>query len=139
MFGVWCAAARVAPAGIPLVASEHNQYLSPDGPHSAEMREALAPAAISSWALGATHGQIARPHQGGFVGRALLLLHSARPSTASTCSSPRPAYLLQGPGRRAGQMDAPHVAVSDVLPVFCYCPIGRWIVVQSPASDDDKM
>lgn len=41
MFGAWWAAARVAPAGIPLVASEHNQYLWPDRPHSAELREAL--------------------------------------------------------------------------------------------------
>jgi glycosyltransferase involved in cell wall biosynthesis len=41
MFGAWGAAARVAPAGIPLVASEHNQYLWPGRPRSAEMREAL--------------------------------------------------------------------------------------------------
>jgi glycosyltransferase involved in cell wall biosynthesis len=39
--GAWWAAARAAPAGIPLVASEHNQYLWPGRPHSAEMREAL--------------------------------------------------------------------------------------------------
>ena len=41
MFGAWWAAARVAPAGTPLVASEHNQYLWPGRPRSAEMREAL--------------------------------------------------------------------------------------------------
>ena len=41
MFGAWWAAARVVPAGIPLVASEHNQYLWPDRPYSAELREAL--------------------------------------------------------------------------------------------------
>ena len=41
MFGAWWAAARVVPVGVPLVASEHNQYLWPDGPRSAEMREAL--------------------------------------------------------------------------------------------------
>lgn len=41
MFGAWWAAARVAAAGVPLVASEHNQYLWPGRPHSAEMREAL--------------------------------------------------------------------------------------------------
>jgi glycosyltransferase involved in cell wall biosynthesis len=41
MFGAWWAAARVAPAGTPLVASEHNQYRWPAGPQSAEMREAL--------------------------------------------------------------------------------------------------
>ena len=42
MFGAWWAAARVATTGVPLVASEHNQYLWPDRPYSAEMREALA-------------------------------------------------------------------------------------------------
>jgi glycosyl transferase family 4 len=42
MFGAWWAAARAAPAGTPLVASEHNQYLWPGRPRSAEMREALA-------------------------------------------------------------------------------------------------
>jgi glycosyltransferase involved in cell wall biosynthesis len=41
MFGAWWAAARAVPAGIPLVASEHNQYLWPAEPRSAEMREAL--------------------------------------------------------------------------------------------------
>ena len=41
MFGAWWAAARAAPAGTPLVASEHNQYLWPGRPRSAEMREAL--------------------------------------------------------------------------------------------------
>ena len=40
MFGAWWAAARAAPAGIPLVASEHN-HLWPGRPRSAEMREAL--------------------------------------------------------------------------------------------------
>jgi glycosyltransferase involved in cell wall biosynthesis len=41
MFGAWWAAARAAAAGIPLVASEHNQYLWPGRPRSAELREAL--------------------------------------------------------------------------------------------------
>ena len=41
MFGAWWAAARAAPAGTPLVASEHTQYLWPGRPRSAEMREAL--------------------------------------------------------------------------------------------------
>jgi glycosyltransferase involved in cell wall biosynthesis len=41
MLGAWWAAARAAPAGIPLVASEDNQYLWPGRPRSAEMREAL--------------------------------------------------------------------------------------------------
>ena len=41
MFGAWWAAARVVAAGVPLVASEHNQYLWPDRPYSAELREAL--------------------------------------------------------------------------------------------------
>jgi hypothetical protein len=41
MFGASWAATRVVPAGIPLVASEHNQYLWPDRPRSAELREAL--------------------------------------------------------------------------------------------------
>ena len=41
MFGGWWAAARAAPAATPLVASEHNQYLWPGRPRSAEMREAL--------------------------------------------------------------------------------------------------
>jgi hypothetical protein len=45
------------------------------------------PAAISSRALGATHEQIARPREGGFIGRALQPLHSARPSNRSTPSS----------------------------------------------------
>jgi len=42
MFGAWWAAARATPAGTPLVASEHNQYLWPGRPRSAELREALA-------------------------------------------------------------------------------------------------
>jgi glycosyltransferase involved in cell wall biosynthesis len=41
MFGAWWAAARAAAAGVPLVASEHNQYLWPGRPRSAELREAL--------------------------------------------------------------------------------------------------
>jgi glycosyltransferase involved in cell wall biosynthesis len=41
MFGAWWAAARAVAAGIPLVASEHNQYLWPGRPRSAELREAL--------------------------------------------------------------------------------------------------
>jgi glycosyltransferase involved in cell wall biosynthesis len=41
MFGAWWAAALAAPAGTPLVASEHNQYLWPDRPHGAELREGL--------------------------------------------------------------------------------------------------
>jgi glycosyltransferase involved in cell wall biosynthesis len=41
MFGAWWAAAAAAPSGTPLVASEHNQYLWPDGPYSAEMRDGL--------------------------------------------------------------------------------------------------
>jgi glycosyltransferase involved in cell wall biosynthesis len=41
MFGAWWAAALAAPADAPLVASEHNQYLWPDRPYSAEMIEAL--------------------------------------------------------------------------------------------------
>jgi glycosyltransferase involved in cell wall biosynthesis len=41
MFGAWWAVAGVVAAGIPLVASEHNQYLWPERPYSAEMREAL--------------------------------------------------------------------------------------------------
>ena len=41
MFGAWWAAARAAPAATPLVASEHNQYLWPGRPRSAEMRDAL--------------------------------------------------------------------------------------------------
>jgi glycosyltransferase involved in cell wall biosynthesis len=41
MFGAWWAAARVAPVGTALVASEHNQYLWPGRPRSAELREAL--------------------------------------------------------------------------------------------------
>jgi glycosyltransferase involved in cell wall biosynthesis len=41
MFGAWWAAARAAPAGTPLVASEHNQYLWPGRPRTVEMREAL--------------------------------------------------------------------------------------------------
>jgi glycosyltransferase involved in cell wall biosynthesis len=41
MFGAWWAAARAASAATPLVASEHNQYLWPGRPRSAEMREAL--------------------------------------------------------------------------------------------------
>src|SRR5437764_10378841 len=41
MFGAWWAATRAAPADIPLVASEHNQYLWPGRPRTAEMREAL--------------------------------------------------------------------------------------------------
>jgi len=41
MFGAWWAAALAAPAATPLVASEHNQYLWPDRPYTAEMREAL--------------------------------------------------------------------------------------------------
>jgi glycosyltransferase involved in cell wall biosynthesis len=42
MFGAWWAAARAAPAGTPLVASEHNQYLWPGSPQTAAMREALS-------------------------------------------------------------------------------------------------
>ena len=41
MFGAWWAAARAAPAGTPLVASEHNQHLWPGRPRTAKMREAL--------------------------------------------------------------------------------------------------
>src|SRR4051812_14594401 len=41
MFGAWWAAALATSAGTPLVASEHNQYLWPDRPYTAEMREAL--------------------------------------------------------------------------------------------------
>lgn len=41
MFGAWWAAARAVPAGTPLVASEHNQYLWPGRPRTVEMREAL--------------------------------------------------------------------------------------------------
>jgi len=41
MFGAWWAAARAVPAGTPLVASEHNQYLWPGRPRVAEMRGAL--------------------------------------------------------------------------------------------------
>jgi glycosyltransferase involved in cell wall biosynthesis len=41
MFGAWWAAAHAAPAGAPLVASEHNQYLWPGRPRTAEMREML--------------------------------------------------------------------------------------------------
>jgi len=41
MFGAWWAAARAAPVGSPLVASEHNQYLWPGRPRTAEMHEAL--------------------------------------------------------------------------------------------------
>ena len=41
IFGAWWAAARAAPARIPLLASEYNQYLWPGRPRSAELREAL--------------------------------------------------------------------------------------------------
>jgi glycosyltransferase involved in cell wall biosynthesis len=41
MFGAWWAAAHAAPSGTPLVASEHNQYLWPDRPYDAEMRDGL--------------------------------------------------------------------------------------------------
>jgi glycosyltransferase involved in cell wall biosynthesis len=41
MFGAWWAAAQAAPEDTPLVASEHNQYLWPGLPRSAEMRDAL--------------------------------------------------------------------------------------------------
>ena len=42
MFGAWWAAARAAAPDTPLVASEHNRYVWPGRPRSAEMREALA-------------------------------------------------------------------------------------------------
>lgn len=42
------------------------------------------PAAISSWALGATREQIARPREGGFIGRVLHLSRSTRPSNPSS-------------------------------------------------------
>ena len=41
MFGAWWAAAHAAPAGTPLVASEHNQYLWPDRAYGVEMRDGL--------------------------------------------------------------------------------------------------
>jgi glycosyltransferase involved in cell wall biosynthesis len=41
MFGAWWAAALASPADTPLVASEHNQYVWPDRPYTAEMLEAL--------------------------------------------------------------------------------------------------
>ena len=42
MFGAWWAAARAAAPDTRLVASEHNRYVWPGRPRSAEMREALA-------------------------------------------------------------------------------------------------
>jgi glycosyltransferase involved in cell wall biosynthesis len=41
MFGGWWAAARAVANGTPLVASEHNAYRWPDGPHGAAMLAAL--------------------------------------------------------------------------------------------------
>jgi glycosyltransferase involved in cell wall biosynthesis len=41
MFGAWWAAARAAPAGVPLVASEHNALSWPGRPRLRQMREAL--------------------------------------------------------------------------------------------------
>src|SRR4051812_22259041 len=41
MFGAWWAAALAADAGIPLVASEHNQYLWPARPCIDELRAGL--------------------------------------------------------------------------------------------------
>ena len=94
MFGAWWAAGRAAPTGIPLVVSEHNQYLWPDRPRSAEMREALGRVDVFF-----AHGPSARAT---VIAHGLPLERVRRGSLPSWNSGPRCPWPAQSPDRVRG-------------------------------------
>jgi glycosyltransferase involved in cell wall biosynthesis len=95
MFGAWWAAAEAMPAGIPLVASEHNALQWPGEPREAELR-----AALGRVDLFLAHGPATRETalQGGLAPERIAAGVSTIPDegAVSVLPLPRPRFVFAG-------------------------------------------